>query len=285
MEKVLELDLDVDIEPLYRYLQSQRVGVQISEERGKQIVWVNDAAHRPIVMDAAQRYLMDTRLQDQVRSWFRGREIISEPVFSRFVGYPVICLLLLSLLVTALWTGFGQFDTYQYFLILDRYAVPFPQMANPMEGLKWIIREHQFWRLIAPAWLHWGVLHWLFNSLALWIFGRSLEKYLGPAGFILLVFCSALIGNLGQFIMSGPGFAGFSGVVYALIGAHAAGFVLAPKKDIWVSQSLVVMSILWMFMGIFGLSDLFSIHLANTAHVLGFMTGLVGVGLLLKLRD
>ncbi|OZG74009.1 hypothetical protein BTA51_09525 [Hahella sp. CCB-MM4] len=284
MEKVLELGVEVDIEPLYRYLQSQRVPVQISEEAGKQIVWVRDPSLRPMVLEAAKRYLQDSQLQGQVKDWFDGRQIAKWSPLSRFSGYPTILVLLVSLLVTAVWTGFGEFDSHRYFLFLDRYAFPFPMMASPIEGLKYLLQEGEYWRLIAPAWLHWGVMHWLFNSLGVWVFGRSLERYLGPVGLLVLVFVSALISNVSQFVTSGPGFAGFSGVVYAMIGAHAAGLMLAPKKPIWVHQSLVVLSVAWMFMGIFGLSDLFGLHLANMAHFMGFVCGLIGVGIVLLVR-
>ncbi|WP_020406622.1 rhomboid family intramembrane serine protease [Hahella ganghwensis] len=281
MEKVLELGVDVNIEPLYRYLQSQRIPIKVSEESGKQIIWVNDASLRPMVLEAAKRYLQDTQLQGQVQDWFQGRQVATPSLLARLAGYPTIVCLLISLLITAVWTGFGEFDSHRYFLFLDRYAFPFPLMASPMEGIRFLFQEGDYWRLIAPAWLHWGVMHWLFNSLGVWVFGRSLERYMGVFGLLTLVFVTALISNVSQFFASGPGFAGFSGVVYAMIGVHAAGMILAPKKGIWVHQSLVVLSVLWMFAGIFGVFDLFGLHLANMAHFMGFVCGVVAAGLML----
>lgn len=78
------------------------------------------------------------------------------------------------------------------------------------------VRQGQIWRLITPIFLHFSILHILFNMMWLRLLGGSLEAVEGTWKLALHVVVYAIAGNVLQFFMTGPGFGGMSGVVYGL---------------------------------------------------------------------
>ena len=56
-----------------------------------------------------------------------------------------------------------------------------------------------FWRLITPIFLHFGIVHFIFNSLWLSMLGSRIERLSGSIHLILLVLISGLVSNLAQF--------------------------------------------------------------------------------------
>src|SRR4029453_14379109 len=47
-----------------------------------------------------------------------------------------------------------------------------------------IAESGQWWRLLTVMFLHGGLIHWAFNSWALWGFGPTRENLLGGAGVV-----------------------------------------------------------------------------------------------------
>src|SRR6266536_6107101 len=56
-----------------------------------------------------------------------------------------------------------------------------------------VIRDGQYWRLLTVMVLHAGIVHWAFNSYALFIFGPILEALLGRIGFLAGLLAMALL--------------------------------------------------------------------------------------------
>jgi membrane associated rhomboid family serine protease len=83
------------------------------------------------------------------------------------------------------------------------------------------------WRMLSSGFVHdWtGPLHILFNSYAIWIFGRQLEPMLGPLRFLALYLTSIVGGSVAVLWLSDPvvPVVGASG---ALFGLMAAFFVI-----------------------------------------------------------
>jgi len=50
----------------------------------------------------------------------------------------------------------------------------------------------QIWQIITHMFMHGGVMHILFNMLALWMFGSAVETYLGKKQFLFLYFSAGL---------------------------------------------------------------------------------------------
>jgi membrane associated rhomboid family serine protease len=84
------------------------------------------------------------------------------------------------------------------------------------------------WRMLSAGFVHdWtGPIHILFNSYAIWIFGRQLEPMLGPLRFLILYLTSIVGGSVAVLWLSDPvvPVVGASG---ALFGLMAAFFVIS----------------------------------------------------------
>ena len=134
-------------------------------------------------------------------------------------------------------------------------------------------------RLVGPAFFHFSLLHIVFNTMWWWQLGGSIEKSLGKMTLVNLFLVSAIASNLGQFLVSGPYFGGLSGVVYALVGFVWWLGWLAPEKGLSLSKPIVVFLLFWL---VLGFVDLLPVDVANTAHLLGLVSGCLMALLLVK---
>lgn len=126
------------------------------------------------------------------------------------------------------------------------------------------------WRLIGPAFFHFSWLHIVFNTMWWWQLGGAIERALGKSTLINLLLISAIFSNLGQFVVSGANFGGLSGVVYALMGFMWWYGYLLPEHGLSLSKPIVGFLLFWL---VLGFADLLPINMANTAHLLGLMSG------------
>jgi len=125
-------------------------------------------------------------------------------------------------------------------------------------------------RLIGPALFHFSWLHIVFNTMWWWQLGGSIEKTLGKGVLINLFLVSAIASNLAQFLVSGPNFGGLSGVVYALVGFVWWSGYLAPEKGLTLSKPIIGFLLFWLLLGFV---DLLPVNVANTAHLVGLISG------------
>ncbi len=129
------------------------------------------------------------------------------------------------------------------------------------------IRDGQWWRLVTPMFLHFGLFHIVFNMLWTWEFGRLIEVRHGMLGLLGLSAFIGVAANLGQYYISGPWFGGMSGVVYGYFGY------------LWIQRRLnppvVYLLLGWFVLCWSGLLELlFSLRVANTAHTAGLVSGI-----------
>ncbi|MCC6222421.1 MAG: rhomboid family intramembrane serine protease [Thermoleophilia bacterium] len=90
------------------------------------------------------------------------------------------------------------------------------------------VADGEWWRIITGAFLHSGPIHLLFNMLALWWFGRSLEHLLGPGRYLGVYLASALAGSAGALLLAPTTpTVGASGAVFGILGA---GLVLERNR-------------------------------------------------------
>ena len=125
-------------------------------------------------------------------------------------------------------------------------------------------------RILGPAIFHFSWLHIVFNTMWWWQLGGNIEDKLGSGTLINVFAVSAIVSNVGQFLVSGPNFGGLSGVVYALVGYVWWMGWLMPKLGLTISKSIIGFLLLWM---VFGFADLLPVNMANTAHLLGLVSG------------
>lgn len=134
----------------------------------------------------------------------------------------------------------------------------------------------QWWRLITPIFLHFGITHLVFNCLWIWILGSQVELRQGSFKILALSLCTALVSNTAQFVVNeSSNFGGLSGVVYGYLGYVWLTKRLRPQLGLELNNSLVIFMLVWMLFGISGLSAMLGLNMANEAHLGGLLAGLV----------
>lgn len=133
------------------------------------------------------------------------------------------------------------------------------------------VKTWQIWRFVTPAFIHLNVLHIYFNMVWLRTLGSAIEFVRGSKRFLLLFLVIAVVSNIAQLFVAGPGFGGMSGVDFGLIGYVWMKGKTQPRQGLALSPEQVVWSMLWMLLclgGAFG-------NIANAAHVGGLIAGVV----------
>lgn len=138
------------------------------------------------------------------------------------------------------------------------------------------IRQGQFWRLVTPIFIHFGLVHLAFNSIMTWQLGEVIERFFGSLRFLALVLILATVSNLAQYYASGPLFGGLSGVLYGLFGYFWIAGKYNPLFAYQINPSAIRLLLIWFALGwvdFFGL--LGNIKMANMAHTGGLVTGVI----------
>jgi GlpG protein len=146
------------------------------------------------------------------------------------------------------------------------------------------IKEGQVWRFITPIFMHQDALHIFFNMAWLLMLGRQIELRLKKSRVLLLILLLAIFSNTSQYLMSGPYFLGFSGVITGLAGFIWARQSKAPWEGYQVQRSsltflfyfvliLFFISAVCFILNALGWAD-FNSSMANTAHISGGLLGL-----------
>lgn len=167
------------------------------------------------------------------------------------------------------------------------YALLEPkQRAEILAAPKFVkIREGEVWRIFSPSLIHSGLFHILFNMLWLWMLGRFVEDRLGALRYLLLTCILAGVSNTCQYLMAGPIFMGYSGVIAGLAGYIWMRQKRAPWEAYPIPRGLFIF--LWVYIfGLFGVQAIafilqllhivsFNLPIANTAHVTGALCGML----------
>ena len=153
---------------------------------------------------------------------------------------------------------------------------------TPIDALIQGLAQGQVWRLVSPAFLHFSVLHIAFNSVLFFILGQGLEARFGSPLVFFLLLVWAGFSNLAQFLYGGSIlFGGLSGVVMAQFGARLVlGWLRPDDLQLRLHPALILSLGLSLVVFSTGLSALFGLKVANTAHWAGFFSGAVSGGLL-----
>jgi GlpG protein len=189
---------------------------------------------------------------------------------------PSVAPLIAEMNATPYWVG-----AYDEFLF--RYNNP-AHRWGPTAPLFEKIRVGEVWRLVTPIFLHANLLHIFFNMIWLVIVGSQVERRLGIGRYLLLTLIGAIIPNTAQYLMGGPFFLGYSGVITALVGyvwarqsrAPWEGYLLARATLIFVGLYVLGLFVLQLIAFIFALAGApwaLATGMANTAHLVGAATG------------
>ncbi|KAF1296792.1 rhomboid family intramembrane serine protease [Enterococcus sp. JM4C] len=133
---------------------------------------------------------------------------------------------------------------------------------------------HEYWRLITPMFIHFGLSHFALNSVVLYFMGSQIEAIYGHGRFFLLYLLSGIMGNMASFAFNGPTTVA-AGSSTALFGMFGAFLILGVHfRDNATIQGMVRQFVLFVAMNLlFGVFD-------QTIDIWGHVGGIVG-GLLL----
>lgn len=146
------------------------------------------------------------------------------------------------------------------------------------------IRQGEVWRFFSPALLHLNVLHILFNMIWLWILGRPIEQRIGILRSVVLTLTTGIGANVLQYLVSGPFFLGYSGVIAGLAGFTWMREKMAPwegyplNKTTFLLLAIFIGGMFFLEFIAFLLQSFTSIPfepgIANTAHIGGALIGI-----------
>lgn len=145
------------------------------------------------------------------------------------------------------------------------------------------IRQGEVWRLISPVLLHGSILHILFNMLWLFVLGRQIEERIGKLRYLFLSLLIGVISNVAQYLMSGPIFLGYSGIIMGMVGfiwmrqkiAPWEGYPLQRPVITFITVfvlAMLALEIVSMALQFFHVTEMFA-NIANTAHIVGAVVG------------
>jgi len=198
------------------------------------------------------------------------------PVISLWLLLSVLALPL-ALQITGDLPPFAPDLLYRFF-ILDE---PVPT-GSATQALGRILGEGQLWRLVSPAFLHFGLLHIAFNSVLFFILGAGLEQRLGGWLLFVCLLLWAAFSNVAQLLYAGsPFFGGLSGVVTAMFGARLVlGYLRPTDPALYLQRPLIISLFVSLLLLSTGIAAFAGVNVANTAHWSGLAIGLVSGAIL-----
>jgi GlpG protein len=178
---------------------------------------------------------------------------------------------------------FVSFDKASIQERLERIVRENPEMTSPSELMKQVrqtndgladIRRGQIWRVITPIFLHFSILHLVFNMFWLRDLGGMIETQRGTWVLLALVLVTATLSNVGQYVYQETTddfamFGGMSGVNYALFGYIWVKSRFQPHLGLGVNEQTTMILIAWLFICMTGWVG----PVANAAHVIGLLAG------------
>lgn len=279
-QPVLRVPLGRDLLAFTRLLRRLQIRHRVVEEGDSQVLWVLDPARVEETRSLYERY-PDGDPQGQVQAVSRARGF---GLLAQLKASPVSAVFLAITLLLGLATELGDnlalihYLTLQEFRLIDAEHIAFLDLDVSLSRGEW-------WRLVTPIFLHFGLLHLAMNALWYWELGRRVEFRQGGVVLVLLTLVFAAGSNLVQYAWTGPAlFGGLSGVLYGLLGHCWLFQWLAPNPAYRMPRGVVAMMLIWLVICLTGVFDLLGFgSIANGAHVggllLGCLTGLLGGGL------
>lgn len=257
---------------LVRYLQAQGIEavLRATAHQVEVELWVVDEEHCDKAHEIAETFRQDPR-QPRYRNVTppslekprRSRYVdVRTQIFHRATVQGKFTAFLIGLTVGVfLLQAVGLAPRFIALLYISEYVRP--QFVEIQQG--------QLWRLVTPIFLHFGIFHIIFNMLWLYTLGTQIERRGGRRQLALLVLAIGTVSNVGQYVIAGPAFGGFSGVVYGLLGYVWIMAQFQPTSGYLMDRFTLGFMLVWLLLGLSGLFE----NMANAAHLFGLLSGVL----------
>ena len=266
MQPLVNVDQHSIAQTFVNYLKRLDIDADIQQHQGSYVIFCRQEhieQARALFVEYARspyhpKYQQDNLASNEQHDALQGNHN-SSGLLNRFINHggmvtlTVFALCWVSFLASLLGWQYSIFNTLQFY---------------PSLSIEQLLSAPQ--RLLGPAFLHFSWLHIVFNTMWWWQLGGEIEQRLGKGVLLQLFIVSALLSNVGQFLVSGPNFGGLSGVVYAVLGFVWWMSWLKPEKGFYISNSLIGFMLVWLMLGFV---DLLPVNVANTAHLAGLVSG------------
>jgi len=256
------------------YLKTKNIDAWTEAEDAHFLIVIHDQAAEDFACAELRQFLNnpnDSKYLDA--SWNQGTTDFSinsanktTPAgsgFKHFIsrsGTMTRSLVIISIIVTLI-TSFGSnIELTKYLMIAD--------ITQYRGGLNEIL-SGQVWRLLTPIFLHFMVIHILFNMMWLWDLGGTVERIQSAQFLLFFVVSIGVMSNLIQYLSSGPAFGGMSGVVYGLLGFTWIRSLKA-NSGYQLPRSIIGLMLAWLVLGYTGLIG----PIGNAAHLSGLILGM-----------
>ena len=280
---------ELELRDFSAHLDALNIKHRITEEAGSQVLWVYNLSEKDqVIAETSIWGLKERKLRSKSIQW--KRELSFDWIW-RFLSLildlawraPFSSLLVFISVVVFLLSGMGQnlrSVTWLFFPEIELQSVFDPSwlLQNPVI----------FLNLLSPIFLHFTLIHIIFNMLWLLFLGTQIENSCLPNSsflhgtalslfcFLMTVLITGCVGNITQYIVAGgPNFGGMSGVIYGLMGytwLMGKGF---PDSGIaFPNSTFGAMLLLLVVMEIFAGS-----WIASGAHLGGLVAGLCCAGI------
>lgn len=246
---------------LYQYLRQQGLPVSVTEKGNQLELWLHQSSYEALAKDLVQQCKAKPELLEQDPT---PPSASQTPQRSRRAA-PIS----LSLLAQSGWlTRAVAALAAVVFLVLNMWpeatleAMKISRFFNALP-------YDQPWRFITPVFMHFTLLHIVFNVFWWWYLGGRIEKTLGTSWLLALFLFSGVSANVIQYLLNGPNFGGMSGVVYGLLG-FCWIYSFRRATPLYLPPGLIVFMLLWLVLGYTGV---LWVNVANEAHLAGLLSG------------
>ena len=275
MYRTLVLPGDKDLSALSYFLYRQGVPHKITEESGAQVLWTASEDYAGVVRQVYDDWNKGS-LQLGQAPRRQGIELGNFFKSIPWRSFPCTVLFLLGCIIIAVLTQLGEnIQMVSHFTFVKiKIAGQYAYFAD----LQQTLAAGEYWRLLSPVLLHFGILHLAFNSLWLFDLGRRIEYRQGSLHLFGIVMTTGLLSNVAQYWFGGAAslFGGFSGVIYGFLGYCLIREKLDPECQFGIPPAIYGFMMIWLVIGYTGILGVIGFgNMANAAHSGGLASGLL----------
>ena len=193
---VASVPAELNAELLAMELDRYRIEYKIAQQNDERLLLVSQQEAVPTAMAVLQQYQQMALQQQHPQRQVKGLQGSDASLLQQAQQTPVVLITLLLGLLGAVLVSFLpeqlHWFTFQDFESVDETHIRIFPVELAFE-------RSEYWRILTPAFLHFGLLHIVFNGLWTWEFGRRIELLVGKNNFILIALGIAIAANVGQY--------------------------------------------------------------------------------------